>query len=177
MSDSKRLGEFDLIAHCFAPLVKDTPGALGLLDDAALLSPTPGCELVLTADAMIAGRHFFDDDPPDLVARKLLRVNLSDLAGMGARPRGFLVTAAWNAETGDAWVEAFARGLGEDARDFACPLLGGDTTATEGPLALSLTALGEVSRGKALRRAGARPGELLAVTGTIGDGALGLLVQ
>lgn len=177
VSGSRRPGEFELIAKHFAPLVAEVPGAFGLVDDGACLTPEPGRDIVLTADAMIAGRHFLADDPPDQVARKLLRVNLSDLAAMGARPLGFLMTCAWSEDSDDSWIEAFAAGLGDDARRFGCPLLGGDTTATEGPVALSLTALGSVPHGRVLRRQGARPGDLLAVTGTIGDGALGLAVQ
>ncbi len=166
-------GEFDLIGRHFRPLAG--PGALDLADDAAVLAPPPGRELVLTADAIVAGVHFLPDDPPDLVARKLLRVNLSDLAAMGAAPWGFLLTLAAPHGTTDGWFAAFARGLGEDARGFGIALLGGDTTATPGPLTLSLTALGLVRPGEALRRAGARAGDGLWVTGTIGDGALGLL--
>ena len=169
--------EDDLIARLFAPLA----GAegLGLLDDAALLAPTPGAEMVLTAEAIVDGVHFFADDPAEAVAAKALGVNLSDLAAKGARPRGFLLTLALpKAVAGDgAWLEAFAAGLGRVAAAAGCPLLGGDTVSTPGPLCLSITALGEVAKGKMVRRTGVRSGDWLYVSGTIGDGALGLRVR
>jgi thiamine-monophosphate kinase len=164
--------EFDLIARYFRPLAG--PGALDLLDDAAVLAPPPGRDLVIAADAMVAGVHFLPDDPPDLVARKLLRVNLSDLAAMAAAPLGYLMTISAPIGTGEDFFQRFAAGLAQDQREFGIHLLGGDTTATPGPLTLSLTILGHVAPGEALRRAGARPGDDLWVTGTIGDGALGL---
>ncbi len=167
-----RSGEFDLIARFFAPLAG--PGALGLKDDAALLTPSAGCDLVVTSDTVIAGVHFHPDDPPDLIARKALRVNLSDLAAKGAKPVGFLHALTLNGDVTDAWLETYARGLGEDARAFAAPLLGGDTTASPGPVTITITALGEVPAGTALLRSGAAPGDVIYVTGTIGDGALGL---
>ncbi len=165
--------EFGRIARHFAPLTG--PAGLGLLDDAAVLAPPPGRELVLTVDAMVAGVHFLPDDPVDLVARKLLRVNLSDLAAMGATPLGYLTTVSVPRETPDAWFAAFAAGLAEDQAAFGMQLLGGDTTSTPGPVSLTLTAIGHVAPGQAIRRAGARAGDELWVTGTIGDGALGLL--
>jgi len=169
-------GEFELIERYLAPLAADNPGSLGLKDDAALLAPPAGCELVLTADALVGGVHFFPDDPAGLVARKLLRVNLSDLAAMGARPLGYLMTVAWPDSPEEAWVAAFAAGLAADQKAFEVALLGGDTTRTPGPLTLSLTALGAVPAGRALRRSTARAGDELYVSGTVGDGALGLLV-
>lgn len=169
-------GEFELIERYLAPLAADNPGSLGLRDDAALLAPPEGCELVLTADALVSGVHFFPDDPAGLVARKLLRVNLSDLAAMGARPLGYLMTVAWPGSPEEAWVAAFAAGLAADQKAFEVALLGGDTTRTSGPLSLSLTAVGAVPAGQALKRSSARAGDELYVSGTIGDGALGLLV-
>lgn len=166
-------GEFRLIARHFRPLA-DAPGALALADDAALLDPPPGRTLVLAADAMVAGVHFLPDDPPETIGRKLLRVNLSDLAAMGAEPIGYLMTTALAKETGEDWLEAFARGLAEDQARFRVVLLGGDTVASPGPVTLSLTIIGAVAPGHALRRDGARPGDALWVSGTIGDGALGL---
>jgi thiamine-monophosphate kinase len=168
------IGEFDLIRRYLAPLAAQAPEALGLEDDAAIVTPPQGRDLVLAADALIEGVHFLPDDPAGLVARKLLRVNLSDLAAMGAEPLGYLVTAAWPENREEAWIAAFAAGLGEDQDSFAIKLLGGDTTGTSGPLALSLTALGTVPAGRALRRATAQPGDLLFVSGTLGDAALGL---
>ncbi len=138
-----------------------------------MLSPPPGRELVLTCDAMVGGVHFLPDDPADLVARKLLRVNLSDLAAKGAVPLGYLMTVSAPRGTPDAWFAGFAAGLAEDQARFGVSLLGGDTTSTPGPISLSLTILGHVAPGAAVRRAGARPGDGVWVTGTIGDGALG----
>ena len=174
MAHPSQHDEFGLIADFFAPLA--TEAALGLRDDAACLTPKPGFDLVVTADAMVQGVHFLADDPADLIARKLLRVNLSDLAAMAAAPVGYLLTAAWPGATSDDWIAAFARGLGADQERFDCRLLGGDTVATPGPLVLSLTALGQVPHGGALRRAGAQPGDCLFVSGTIGDSFLGLNV-
>ncbi len=165
--------EFARIARHFRPLAG--PGALDLLDDAAVFTPPAGRELVIAADAMVAGVHFLPDDPPDLIARKLLRTNLSDLAAMGAAPFGYLMTVAVPAATEDAWFAAFAAGLAADQAEFGIRLLGGDTTSTSGPVSLSLTVLGTVMPGQALRRSGARAGDGLWVSGTIGDGALGLL--
>ncbi|MBS0561527.1 MAG: thiamine-phosphate kinase [Proteobacteria bacterium] len=164
--------EFALIARHFRPLAGR--GALDLLDDAALIAPPPGRELVLTADAMVAGVHFLPHDPPDLIARKLLRVNLSDLAAKGAVPLGYLMTLSLPRDTTDEWLAAFVRGLAADQAEFGVTLLGGDTTSTPGPASLSLTILGHVAPGTMVRRAGARAGDGVWVTGTIGDGALGL---
>jgi thiamine-monophosphate kinase len=166
-------GEFALIARHFRPLAG--PAALGLGDDAAVMTPPAGRELVIAADAMVAGVHFLPDDPTDLVARKLLRTNLSDLAAMGAAPLGYLMTVSAPRGTDDGWFAAFAAGLAEDQAVFGLSLLGGDTTSTPGPISLSLTILGSVAPGTALRRNGARPGDGIWVSGSIGDGALGLL--
>ncbi|HWA79679.1 MAG TPA: thiamine-phosphate kinase [Acetobacteraceae bacterium] len=166
--------EFALIARYFRPLAHEA--ALDLTDDAALLSPPPGRELVLTVDAMLAGVHFLPADPPELVARKLLRVNLSDLAAKAATPLGYLLAIAAPRETRDDWFASFAAGLAEDQREFGIALLGGDTTATPGPLALSLTAIGTVEAGRAVLRRGAAAGHGIWVTGTIGDATLGLAV-
>jgi len=165
-------GEDSLIARYFKPLATDA-GAFGLDDDAAVLNARSGEEIVVTTDAIVAGVHFLDDDPPDTVARKALRVNLSDLAAKGAEPAGFVMTLAL-VSADDAWLTAFARALGEDAISFACPLLGGDTVSTPGPLTVSITAFGRVGAGKMVHRSGAHPGDRVLVTGTIGDAALGL---
>ena len=170
-----RLSEQDLIAKYFAPLAG--PGGLGLLDDAALLAPPPGTELVLTADALVAGVHFFAEDPPEKIARKALAVDLSDLAAKAADPLGFLLTLALPRDWTPAWLAAFSRGLGEMATLGDCPLLGGDTVSTPGPLTLSITALGCVPAGKIVRRTTARTGDALYVSGTIGDAALGLALR
>ena len=165
-------GEFALIARHFRPLA--APEALGLGDDAAFLTPPPGHELVLSADAMVEGVHFLPADPPELVARKLLRVNLSDLAAKGAAPLGYLLTLAAPRATPDAWFAAFAAGLAADQARYGIGLFGGDTTSTPGPITLSLTILGTVASGKAVHRTGARAGYGIWVSGTIGDAALGL---
>ncbi len=169
-------GEDRLIARYFQPLAKH-PGAFGLADDAAAIEPPAGCDIVLKTDGVIGGVHFFAEDPPDTVAKKALRVNLSDLAAKGARPLGFLLTLALPKEIGEAWLSPFARGLGEDADSFNCPLFGGDTDRTPGPITISVAAFGAVPRGKMLRRAGALAGHRLVVTGTIGDAALGLMLR
>lgn len=171
---SKLPAEFALIARHFRPLAG--PGARDLQDDAAVLMPPAGRELVLTCDAMVAGVHFLPDDPPDLVGRKLLRVNLSDLAAKGAVPIGYLMTVSTPRDTPDAWFAGFAAGLAQDQREYAVTLLGGDTTSTPGPISLSLTILGHIAPGQATQRAGAQAGDGIWVTGTIGDGALGLAV-
>jgi thiamine-monophosphate kinase len=168
-------GEFEFIARRLRPLAT-ARGALGLTDDAALLDPVPGRQLVLTKDAMVAGVHFLPDDPPGQIAQKLLRVNLSDLAAMGATPLGYLLALARSGDIADDWLAAFCTGLAADNAAFGIALLGGDTVATPGPLTLSLTAIGEVPAGAALLRAGARPGEDVWVSGTLGDAALGLKV-
>jgi thiamine-monophosphate kinase len=166
--------EFSLIARHFRPLAG--PGALDLRDDAAVFTPPPGRQLVLTADAMVAGVHFLPDDPPDLIGRKLLRVNLSDIAAKGAVPLHYLMTVSAPKETPDAWFAGFAAGLAEDQATYGVSLLGGDTTSTSGPVSLSLTLIGHVAPGTAVHRFGARAGDEIWVTGTIGDGALGLAV-
>ena len=147
-------GEFERIRRYFAPLAG--PGGLGLLDDAALVDCRAGHRLVMTADAIVAGVHYLPEDPPDLVAKKLLRVNLSDLAAMGARPLHYLLTTALPAQLGTEWIAGFARGLEDDQRRFGIALLGGDLVATSGPAVLSLTAIGEVAAGTEIRRSGAQ---------------------
>ncbi len=167
-------GEFDWIAQLLRPLTRRAPEALDLLDDAAVIPSRPGFDLVVTKDAMVAGVHFLPDDPLDLVARKLLRVNLSDLAAKGAQPYGYFLSTAWPA--GTAWSDKalFAEGLAADGETFDISLLGGDTVSTPGPLTLTATLLGWAPQGRAILRRGARPGDLLAVSGVIGDGWLGL---
>ncbi|HEY1943707.1 MAG TPA: thiamine-phosphate kinase [Roseiarcus sp.] len=172
---SSRPSEDDLIARHFAPLAG--PAGLGLRDDAARLSPPPGREIVLTTDALVAGVHFFAEDPPDAIARKALRVNLSDLAAKGAEPLGFLLNLALPRDWSSPWLEAFAAGLGDDAAAFGCPLLGGDTVKTPGPLTIAVTALGVVAPGRMPLRFSVRPGDRLYVTGSIGDAALGLRLR
>jgi len=163
--------EDDLIARHFAPLAGE--GSLGLLDDAARITSIPGHDLVITCDTLVAGVHFFANDPADSIASKALRVNLSDLAAKGATPRGFVLALALPHQD-EVWLASFARGLKRDIDAFAFPLLGGDTVKTPGPLMVSVTAFGSVPQGRMVPRTGARAGDALYVTGTIGDAALGL---
>ena len=165
-----------LIARYFKPLARH-PGAFGLADDAAAITPPAGCDLVLKTDGLIAGVHFFPDDPADGVGRRALRVNLSDLAAKGAKPLGFLLAIALPKAFSEEWLAEFARGLGEDADAYACPLLGGDTDSTPGPINISVSAFGTVPTGTMVRRAGAKAGDHLFVSGTIGDAPLGLRVR
>lgn len=169
-------GEFDLIARHLAPLAKAEKGAFGLQDDAALLIPRPGHGLVVTTDTIVERVHFLQGDPPESVARKALRVNLSDLAAKSARPRWYLMSTSWPAWVDEPWIEAFASGLAQDQAQFGIRLVGGDTTRTPGPLSVSITAIGQARGRKMIRRAGARAGDDVWVTGTIGDASLGLQV-
>jgi thiamine-monophosphate kinase len=173
---AKRLGEFELIAKYFAPLARTAPGAFGLKDDAAAFEPAPGHDVVLTTDAIVAGVHFMTDDPAGTIAQKALRVNISDLAAKGATPRVYLLTLAMPSSIGEPWLKEFAAGLKRDQARFAITLVGGDTVATPGPLTISVTAIGEVPRGKMLTRGGAKLGDEIWVTGMIGDAALGLKI-
>lgn len=175
MAATRLPAEFELIARYFAPLARGSAGAEGLTDDAAFIDVDPAMALVVTADALVAGVHFRPEDPPGLVARKALRVNLSDLAAKGARPLGYLLTITLPRHLDAAWVEAFCAGLAADQAEFGITLMGGDTTSTPGPLTLSITAFGTVPRGRALKRSAAQAGDTVVVSGTIGDAALGLL--
>lgn len=175
MSSKERPGEDSLIARFFAPIAGE--GGLGLKDDAARLTPNPGHDLVLTVDALVESVHFLPEDAPGSVARKALGVNVSDLAAKGADPAGFLLSLALPENWTEDWLADFAAGLGEVSRDFSCPLLGGDTVKTKGPLTLSVTAVGDVPTGRMVLRTTAQVGDLICVTGTIGDAALGLKLR
>ena len=164
--------EFSRIERYFAPLAGLE--GLGLKDDAAMLRLPPGKELVLTVDQMIENIHFLPGDAPDLIARKLLRRNLSDLAAMGADPLGYLLTIALPSSVNEDWLRLFAEGLQADQREFGLRLFGGDSSSSLAQISLTATLIGEVAPGAALRRNGARPGDEIWVTGTIGDAALGL---
>lgn len=172
-------GEFGRIDRFFKPLAAGFPGARGLADDAAVFAvsaghESPADELVVTTDAMVAGVHFLPDDPPGDVAHKLLAVNLSDLAAKGADPLAYSLTLCLPRGTPDAWVAAFAAGLGEAQARFGIHLSGGDSVSTAGPAVLSVTAFGTVPAGGAPSRNAGSNEAVLCVTGTIGDGALGL---
>src|SRR3712207_6629221 len=170
-----RPSEDNLIARFFAPIAGE--GGLGLKDDAACLTPKPGHDLVLTTDALLERVHFLPEDAPGSIARKALGVNVSDLAAKGADPAGFLLSLALPDGWTEGWLADFAAGLGEASRDFACPLLGGDTVKARGPLTLSVTAVGQVPTGRMVQRITAQVGDLICVTGTIGDAALGLKLR
>ncbi|MCF4125700.1 thiamine-phosphate kinase [Methylobacterium sp. SyP6R] len=173
--DLPRPTEDELIARYFAPLAG--AGGLSLRDDAAVLTPRPGHDLVLTTDAVVAGVHYFPDDPPASIAHKALGVNLSDLAAKGAEPRGFLLTLALSDDWDEAWLAEFCTGLSEAAALASCPLLGGDTVRAAGSTLVGITALGEVPAGTMVRRDAAQVGDRLLVSGSIGDAALGLKLR
>lgn len=176
MSEVERPGEFELIERYLAPLATDA-GAAGLKDDAAIVHPKSRTDIVLTKDALAAGIHFFADDPPAAIASKALRVNLSDLAAKGAEPFGYLMALALPDDWTVEWLEAFVSGLAADQARFGVTLLGGDTLKASGGLTVSITALGRLPEGAIVRRSGARPGDRIFVTGTIGDSALGLALR
>lgn len=168
------ISEFDLIARYFAPLA--APGGLGLTDDAAVITPPAGHDLVITKDMLVADVHFFAADAPRSIAIKALNVNLSDLAAKGAKPLGFLLGFGRAKGISGDWLAGFAHGLRDAAAAGACPLLGGDTV-TSPVLTLAITAFGAVPHGRMVQRQGGNPGDILVVSGTIGDAALGLQLR
>jgi thiamine-monophosphate kinase len=170
----ENLGEFGRISRFLAPLAT-LPGAYGLTDDAATLQIPAGDELVVTTDALVERVHFLGDDPPEDLAAKLLAVNLSDLAAKGADPLCYSLVLSLPRHVDDSWVERFARGLGDAQRRWGIALLGGDSVSTDGPITLAATVMGTVPAGRMVRRAGARIGDELYVTGTIGDATLALM--
>jgi thiamine-monophosphate kinase len=169
-----RRGEFDLVRTRLVPLTRNHKAALGLNDDAAVLDPPAGCELVLACDTLVAGVHFLQTDPPEVAAMRAMRSNLSDLAAMGADPLGYLSAIAWPRDIAETWQDRFLAAWARDQERFGCVLLGGDTTSTPGPLTVTMTLIGTVPDGRAVTRAGARAGEDVWVSGSIGDAALGL---
>lgn len=168
------IDEFDLIRRYFAPLSDGEPGALGLLDDAAWLRLDPGMELVVSADTIVAGIHFPTAIEPADVARRALRVNLSDIAAKGARARCYTLALQLPDTVDENWIAAFASGLAEDQERYGVTLLGGDTTGTSGPLSLNINIIGQVAENKMIRRSSASIGDDVYVSGTIGDATLGL---
>ena len=168
-------GEFQRISAYFAPLAAGAPGALGLTDDAAVFALDPGMELVTTVDTIVEGVHFIGDETPADIARKASRTNLSDLASMGARPLGYFLSLSVPKRVDDTWIADFCAGLAADQEIFGWSLMGGDSTSTPGPVSISITAMGQVPAGQALRRSGAKVGDAIFVSGTIGNGHLGLL--
>lgn len=174
---SGTVGEEALIQRYFAPLAVGAPGALGLRDDAASLTPTPGHDLVVTTDAIAEGVHFLPNDPPVDIGWKALAVNLSDLAAKGATPRVYVMALAMPELPPPSWLEQFAAGLREAQSAHGCHLIGGDTDRRPGPLSVTITAFGEAPEGRMVQRRSARPGDALYVTGTLGDAALGLRLR
>lgn len=170
------MGEEEIIRTYFAPLAAGATGALDLTDDAATLKPLPDTELVITTDALVAGIHFIPDDPPADVAAKALGVNLSDLAGKGAEPLAYTLSLSLPQPVSPEWLAGFRDGLAAMQEAHGISLIGGDTTRSPSALMLSITAVGAVPTGLMLRRSTAQAGDLLYASGTIGDGALGLLV-
>lgn len=168
--------EFDLIKRLFLPLTGGRPEALSLSDDVALIAGPAGFQWAVTKDAVVAGVHFFPDDPPELIAKKLVRVNLSDLAAKGAEPCFLLLATCFPRNVEEGWLDRFASGLKDDCAMFGVAVIGGDTVTTPGPLVLTLTAIGKLPEGTALLRSNARSGDGIWLSGTLGDGALGLLV-
>ncbi len=168
-------GEFGRIADYFAPLANGFPSAYGLQDDAATISMASGRTLVVTTDTIVEGVHYLGNESPATLARKLLRVSLSDLAAMGAVARAYTLNIALGDSVSDAWVKDFCGGLRQDQSEFGIHLIGGDSVSTNGPLVLTATLFGEIDEARVLRRSGACPGDSIFVSGTLGDGALGLL--
>jgi thiamine-monophosphate kinase len=174
MSDEPLHGEEAIIQEYLAPLAAGYPGALGLKDDCATMTPTPGCDLVVKTDPVASGIHFFADDPPADIGWKALAVNVSDLAAKGAVPRAYLMALSFPEPPPRAWMAAFAAGLGEAQAAFGMHLIGGDTDRRPGPITVSITVFGEVPTGRMVRRAAARAGDILFVSGSLGEAALGL---
>jgi thiamine-monophosphate kinase len=173
---ANRSSELEAIARYFRPLAT-APGALSLFDDAAILRQLVGEDLVLSADMLVEGIHFFANDPPDLVAAKALRVNLSDLAAKGAEPLHYLLSLALRSDWTESWLSGFAEGLRREQQQFRITLAGGDTVRASGGTTIGITAIGRQPSGQFVHRSGAKPGDLVVVSGTIGDAALGLLVR
>ena len=175
-SSSDRDGEFAIIERYFAPLAKNTAGAFDLNDDAGLITPPEGHEMVLTTDMIVAGVHYLESAAPGDIAYKALAVNISDLCAKGATPYVYLLSIALPGIPDSVWLEGLREGFDDAQADFDCTLLGGDTVSTPGPASLSVTAAGFVPTGQMVHRMGAKPGDHVYVTGTIGDAALGLIL-
>ncbi len=167
--------EFTLIERYFAPLTHKVDGAFALTDDAAVLPASrEGYDTIMTKDALVENVHFFAGTAADKLARKIMGVNLSDVASMGANPRYYLISAVINATVDEAWLALFAKELRVIQEEYGVVLVGGDTVKHDGALSFSVTMMGEVPKGKAVRRKGASTGDRIYVSGTIGDAALGL---
>jgi thiamine-monophosphate kinase len=166
--------EFDIIGHYFRPLAAGFDGAFDLRDDAAYMSLPDGCELVISTDMLLAGVHFFPDDPPALIAKKALRVNLSDLAAKGAEPIGYSLALALPAGVTADFMAQFCQGLKEDQAEFALALIGGDTTTSPHGLCVTITIYGSIPFGRRVMRSGAKIGDDIYISGQLGLAALGL---
>jgi len=173
-TDDGRVAGEAAVVRMLAPLTLGAAGALDLADDCALIAPGPGCELVLKTDPVAEGVHFLAGDAPEDVAWKALAVNVSDLAAKAARPVAYLLALSFPEAPAEAWLRRFVAGLGEAQASFGCHLLGGDTDRRPGPVTVCVTIMGEVERGRMVRRGTAQPGDVLFVSGTLGDAALGL---
>jgi thiamine-monophosphate kinase len=172
----RRLGEIALIAEYLAPLATSR-GSFGLKDDAALLAGLPSTGLAVTADALVAGVHFFESDDPADVAYKALAVNVSDLAAKGAKPLGYVMTLAPSEAPTEDWARRLSSGLARAQDAFGMSLFGGDTVTARGAWWLSITAFGEAPARGLVPRSGAKAGDYLYVSGTLGDSALGLKLR
>jgi thiamine-monophosphate kinase len=177
MASDKIDSEEAIVGTFWAPLASGFPGAFGLLDDCAAITPEPGSDLVVSTDAVIADVHFLAGEDADAIAWKALAVNISDLVAKGAVPLAYVMTLALPGAPERAWLAAFAEGLRNAQEAFGCQLIGGDTDRTPGPLSVSITAFGTVPSGRMVRRATARAGDLVYVSGTIGNAALGLRLR
>ena len=171
-----QLSEFEIIKEFFSPLAENE-FSLNLADDVAKLPVDEGYELVFTKDVCIAGVHFFPEDPPELISRKALRVNLSDLVAKGSQPVGYLIGLGLPEDWDRKWLSQFCNGLRQDQKFFGISLLGGDTVRSPQSLFISITAIGKIQCGLFRKRSTARVGDHIYVTGTIGDSYLGLLAQ
>lgn len=174
MTDETLRGEDSIIQEFLAPLAAGYPGAFGLEDDCAVIAPPSGCELVVKTDPVVEGVHFLAGTAPEDIAWRALAVNVSDLAGKGATPIGYLMALALPQAPERAWLQAFAAGLAQAQGAFGCHLIGGDTDCGPGPVTVSITVFGSVPTGRMVRRGTAQAGDHLFVTGTLGDAALGL---
>jgi thiamine-monophosphate kinase len=168
--------EFELIEKYFKPLAPRGEPAYALSNDGAIFTPSMGKKTVYTVDTLVSGIHFFENDNPEIIAKKALRVNLSDLAAMAAKPAGYLLSIALPKELNslETWIKNFARGLAEDQAKFNIQLWGGDTVSTTGPITISITAIGEIDPDTIISRSGAKIGDHIYVSGTLGDAAAGL---